>query len=208
MKVYTFGHSARTMDEFKTAIDLVNIDLLIDLRKSPQSRYYPHFNKKNLENEFENKYIFWWDFLWGSPDFHNDLLDYIKNRWEKYPWCSNNKLYFVIDEQNKNMLFSKDSNFSNNEKRKYRITSNYLKCYLSDENDNKANYFLEKLFEKHKDKNICFFCSEKDPTHCHRYHLLEKKRLKNFHEINVEHIENKINLKKSEVNTPISLFSM
>ena len=50
MKIYTFGHGAKSLEEFIEKIKSANIDLLIDLRKNPLSRYYPHFNRKNLEN--------------------------------------------------------------------------------------------------------------------------------------------------------------
>jgi len=190
-EIYTFGHSARSLEEFQKALDIANIDILVDLRKKPQSRYYPHFNKKNLENVFEKKYIFGGDFLGGSPEFHNDLLEYIKNRGENIS-NSTNKLFYLISDDLKNKIFSKDPKFSNNEKRKYYITKTFLHYYIPEKAEKNAIYFLEKFFEKFKDKNVCFFCSEKEPTHCHRFHLLENRWIKKFSN-NVVHIENLLN---------------
>lgn len=191
MTIYTFGHSARSLEDFQSALELVPIDILVDLRKSPLSRYYPHFNRSNLETVYKDnkvKYIFGGDYLGGSPVFHNDLLEYIQNRGENRN-NSNNRLFELISKDLKEKIFSQDQKFSNNEKRKFWITQNFLYTYIPEENSKKAIYFLDKLFKKYPNNNICFFCSEKEPTHCHRYHLLEKKWLKNFPNIEVVHIE-------------------
>lgn len=207
MKVYTFGHSARSLEEFQLALNLVQIDTLVDLRRKPQSQYYPHFNKNNLEEIFKDKYIFGGNFLGGSPVFHNDLLEYIQNRGENKN-NSNNRLFELIDTNLKDKIFSQDQQFSNNQKRKFWITSNFLHEYIPEESQDKAVYFLKKLFDKFFDKKICFFCSEKDPTHCHRYHLLEKKWLQMFPGVEVIHLEDVIDDKKNKKNNKqISLFT-
>jgi uncharacterized protein (DUF488 family) len=206
MKIYTFGHSARSLEDFQFALRLVPVDILVDLRKKPQSRYYSHFNKNNLEAVFQKKYIFGGDYLGGSPEFHNDLLEYIENRGENKN-NSNNKLFDLIDTNLKEKIFSKDQEFSNNEKRKFWITSNFLSEYISETSQDKAVYFLEKLFEKFSNKKLCFFCSEKDPTHCHRYHLLEKKWLQKFSDIEVIHIEDLIDKHGKKNNEQASLFT-
>jgi uncharacterized protein (DUF488 family) len=196
MKIYTFGHSARSLADFQSALNSSKIDILIDLRKKPVSRYFPHFNRKNLEDTFKEKYLFGGDSLGGSPEFHNDLLEYIKNRGENKDH-SKNRLFMLIDNDLKEIIFSKDPRFSNDEKRKFWITEKFLNKYISPELEQKATDFLRVLLEKNPDKNMCFFCSEKEPTHCHRYHLLEKIWIKKFPNIEVIHIED-ID-KKSEV---------
>lgn len=205
MEIYTFGHSARSLEDFQSALNLAQIDLLIDLRKKPQSRYYSHFNKNNLQDVFWDKYVFGGDFLGGSPEFHNDLLEYIQNRGENKN-NSNNKLFVLIDNNLKEKIFSQDSQFSNNEKRKFWITSLFLSDYISETSQNKALYFLEKLFDKFPNKKICFFCSEKDPMHCHRYHLLEKKWIQKFSNIEVVHIEDVIDKKNKKKDKQTNLF--
>lgn len=197
MKIYTFGHGARSLDDFRSALDLCQIDILVDLRKKPYSRYYPHFNKNNLKKEFGEKYIFGGDYLGGSPEFHNDLLEYIKNRGENKN-KSKNKLFQLIDENLKNKIFSGKNEFSNNEKRKAWITENFLHRYIPEKSEKKAIDFLKELFKKYQNKKICFFCSEKEPTHCHRYYLLEQKWLKNFSGIEIIHIEDLIEIEKTK----------
>lgn len=207
MKIYTFGHSARSLEDFKSSLNLVQADLLVELRKKPQSRYYSHFNRSNLEKVFKEKYIFGGDFLGGSPEFHNDLLEYIQNRGENKSNNSNNKLFYLINESLKNKIFSKEQQFSNNEKRKFWITQNLLHEYISKDLDEKAISFLQKLFKKFPNKKICFFCSEKEPTHCHRYHLLEKKWIKGFSDIDVVHIEDLIKQREIKNENQSSLFN-
>jgi len=205
MKVYTFGHSARSLEEFKSTLDLLQIDILVDLRKRPHSQYYPHFNRQSLEEVFKEKYIFGGDFLGGSPEFHNDLLEYIKNRGINSS-NSTNRLFSLIDAEMRDRIFSNEEEFSNNEKRKYWITQNFLNEYIPFESEKRAKFFLENLFKKFTDKKICFFCSEKEPTHCHRYHLLEKNWLKDFPDISVEHIEDLINKRNPSLEDQPSLF--
>jgi uncharacterized protein (DUF488 family) len=186
--IYTFGHSARSLKEFQSVIINADIDILIDIRLKPQSRYFPHFNRKNLEEVFGVRYIFGGDFLGGSPAFHNDLLEYIETRGVQPP-NSLNRLYSLINKYQRETLFSRDQRFSNNERRKAWITETYLSQYIPVENRGRALYFLTELFKKFPDKKICFFCSEKDPTHCHRYHLLEKDWLLQFPNVHVQHLE-------------------
>ncbi len=206
MKVYTFGHSVRSLEDFQSALTSSHIEILVDLRQKPQSRYFPHFNRKSLENTFQKRYIFGGNFLGGSSKFHNDLLEYIQSRGEVKNH-SDNKLFYLIDDSLKNKIFSKDPQFSNNEKRKFWITENFLDKYISGQSEKRAIYFLQKLFEKFSKKKICFFCSEKEPTHCHRYHLLEKKWIKKFSDVEVVHIEDLIGLQKTNKNRQTSLFN-
>ena len=48
LKIYTIGHSTRTLEEFEELIKIYNISLLIDVRTVPYSRHNPQFNKETL----------------------------------------------------------------------------------------------------------------------------------------------------------------
>lgn len=69
--VYTIGHSNHTME---TVLDLLrgqSIEVLIDTRSSPFSRYAPQFNKDSLKLAVEEagmKYGFFGRHLGGRPD--------------------------------------------------------------------------------------------------------------------------------------------
>jgi uncharacterized protein (DUF488 family) len=46
--IYTVGHSTRTLEEFLELLQSVGIRCLVDVRRFPGSRRYPHFNRENL----------------------------------------------------------------------------------------------------------------------------------------------------------------
>jgi uncharacterized protein (DUF488 family) len=48
MRIWTIGHSTRTIDEFISLLDENEIKLLVDVRAWPGSKRYPQFNKDAL----------------------------------------------------------------------------------------------------------------------------------------------------------------
>lgn len=48
MKLWTIGHSTRTIDEFISLLQANQIRLLVDVRSLPGSKRYPQFNKETL----------------------------------------------------------------------------------------------------------------------------------------------------------------
>lgn len=51
--VFTIGHSTRGIDEFKELLQEWRVDLLVDVRRFPMSRRYPHFNRDELAAALE-----------------------------------------------------------------------------------------------------------------------------------------------------------
>lgn len=49
--VYTVGHSTRELDELVRLLRDAGVDLLVDVRRYPTSRRFPHFRKENLERQ-------------------------------------------------------------------------------------------------------------------------------------------------------------
>ncbi|MEX2336530.1 MAG: DUF488 domain-containing protein [Fulvivirga sp.] len=47
--IWTSGHSTRSQEEFITALHSFQIEVLVDVRRYPGSRKYPHFNVAALE---------------------------------------------------------------------------------------------------------------------------------------------------------------
>jgi len=47
--LFTIGHSTRSADEFINLLELQSVRLLIDVRRFPYSRKYPHFNTDVLQ---------------------------------------------------------------------------------------------------------------------------------------------------------------
>lgn len=48
-QIWTIGHSTRTQEEFLELLQAFGIEQLVDVRRYPGSRKYPHFNKEHLE---------------------------------------------------------------------------------------------------------------------------------------------------------------
>ena len=57
MKIYTIGHSTRSLEEFIDILKHYEVELLIDIRKLPGSNKFPHFNKEVLEIELSKSNI-------------------------------------------------------------------------------------------------------------------------------------------------------
>ncbi|HEX9489594.1 MAG TPA: DUF488 domain-containing protein [Stellaceae bacterium] len=48
MTVFTIGHSTRSADEFVALLRDAGVDCIVDVRRFPFSRRYPHFNGESL----------------------------------------------------------------------------------------------------------------------------------------------------------------
>ena len=77
MRIWTIGHSTRTIDEFVSLLKENEIKLLVDVRAWPGSKRYPQFNKEALEESLSAHAIHYEHFaeLGGkrksTPDSHN-----------------------------------------------------------------------------------------------------------------------------------------
>jgi len=59
--LYTIGHSNRDASRFINLLEIYRVKILIDVRRYPHSRKYPHFNKEHLEKILLNKgIIYYW----------------------------------------------------------------------------------------------------------------------------------------------------
>ena len=54
---YTIGYGNYPIDRVITFLQNVSIDVIIDVRSSPYSRFNPHFNRENLENSLNRSDI-------------------------------------------------------------------------------------------------------------------------------------------------------
>lgn len=76
--MYTIGHSNRSFDEFISILKYYSIKIVIDVRRWPSSKKYPHFNLEYLVNnlpKFEIDYV-WIEDLGGYRKFNIDVPDY------------------------------------------------------------------------------------------------------------------------------------
>lgn len=57
MRLYTIGHSTRTLDELVEALRSFGVDLLVDIRTIPRSRHTPQFNREGLSRKLPRRGI-------------------------------------------------------------------------------------------------------------------------------------------------------
>ncbi len=68
--VYTIGHSNQGIDAFLEMLRTHHIQVIIDVRSSPYSRFAPHFSKRPLQQALSNggiRYLYLGDRLGGMP---------------------------------------------------------------------------------------------------------------------------------------------
>lgn len=83
---YTIGHSKHTIEQFINLVNPHRIDLVIDIRSIPYSRYAPQFNVTSIKNSlgtFGLKYKYMGDVIGGKfsgSEFldENSCLDFYK----------------------------------------------------------------------------------------------------------------------------------
>jgi uncharacterized protein (DUF488 family) len=71
LTIYTIGHSNHEADNFLGLLRQNGVELLVDVRSSPYSRYVPQANRQNLSRTLEAagvSYIWMGDRLGGKPD--------------------------------------------------------------------------------------------------------------------------------------------
>lgn len=64
MRLFTIGHSTRSLAELTSALQAHGIEVLVDVRSFPTSARYPHFNRACLEVELPRAGI---DYRWLGP---------------------------------------------------------------------------------------------------------------------------------------------
>ncbi|MCX8027702.1 MAG: DUF488 domain-containing protein [Thermodesulfovibrionales bacterium] len=83
MTIYTIGHSNIDIDKFISLLKGAGIEVLVDVRSVPYSKYANQFNKERLMNAVRTsgiKYIYMGDVIGGMPKnksyYVNDRIDY------------------------------------------------------------------------------------------------------------------------------------
>lgn len=69
-KIFSTGHSNKSIEQFLKELKDNDIGLLVDVRSQPYSRYVPQYNRENLKASLEDegiKYLYFGDKLGGRP---------------------------------------------------------------------------------------------------------------------------------------------
>jgi uncharacterized protein (DUF488 family) len=75
---YTIGHSNHPVEKFLELLEKYNINVVVDARSVPYSKYAPQFNKKNINQELNKSgidYIFMGNLIGGiinDPKYFKD----------------------------------------------------------------------------------------------------------------------------------------
>ena len=84
-EILTIGHSTHPYERFLTLLRSAGVTAVADVRSSPYSRHFPHFNREALKSELKADkiaYVFLGDELGGRPKnrsyFLNGVADYEK----------------------------------------------------------------------------------------------------------------------------------
>jgi uncharacterized protein (DUF488 family) len=79
--VLTIGHSTHSLDRFLALLAQHEIEALVDIRRFPSSRKFPHFNQDNLASALQKAEVeyLWFEALGGrrhkkKMDFHSHNL--------------------------------------------------------------------------------------------------------------------------------------
>jgi uncharacterized protein (DUF488 family) len=84
MPLFSIGHSSASIEDFIELLRRHGIDVLVDTRSKPYSRYNPHFSREPLKqslNEQGMAYVFLGDRIGGKPEdetfyFQSGKVDY------------------------------------------------------------------------------------------------------------------------------------
>lgn len=86
MPLFSIGHSNANIDVFLGLLRQHHIDLLVDARSNPYSRYNPHFNREPLHQSLREcgiEYVFLGNRIGGKPEaealyFQTGKVDYAR----------------------------------------------------------------------------------------------------------------------------------
>lgn len=89
--IYTIGHSNVPIQQILNLLQVNNIQAIVDIRSTPQSRYSPQFNRKSLAKGLDKigiTYVYLGDSLGGRPNdptcYQGNEVKY--NEVMKRPW--------------------------------------------------------------------------------------------------------------------------
>jgi len=78
-QIYTIGHSSHPAEHFVALLTQHRIEVLVDTRSAPYSRYSPHFDREPLRDlvvAAGTKYLFLGDLVGGRPKDENHYDDH------------------------------------------------------------------------------------------------------------------------------------
>ncbi len=98
VSVYTIGHSTRSIEEFFGLLREFNIRVLVDIRRYPSSRKFPHFNSDMLWESLGEGGVeyMWFEALGGRR--HGSVNDHSPNTLLRSPGFRNYADHMLTEE--------------------------------------------------------------------------------------------------------------
>lgn len=148
MDIYTIGHSTHDQATFTNMLHEHNIELLVDVRSIPFSRRQPWFNQHRLEDAIIN----------GKKQTVHHRHDTIMPKWLHSAEVEYTHLLNLGGRRGKQGIDSPNLGWRN------KSFSNYADYALSPA----FAQSLQTLMELADKKRVCYMCSERHPSQCHR----------------------------------------
>ncbi|MEM5782730.1 MAG: DUF488 domain-containing protein [Candidatus Aenigmatarchaeota archaeon] len=139
MKIFTLGHSTRSIQEFFEILKSFKIELVIDVRKFPSSKKFPWFFKENLEKELNKNKIQYIYFPELGGYRKEGYANFAKSKEFK---VAIEKLLLFIDKKNAAILCSEFLWF--------RCHRRYIANYLAELGHQVIHIFDENKIQEHK----------------------------------------------------------
>lgn len=98
VRIYTIGHSTRSMEEFIDLLREFKVRVLVDIRRYPSSRKFPQFNSDTLREHLDKAYI---EYMWFEPlggRRHGDAKNRSPNALLRSPGFRNYADHMLTDE--------------------------------------------------------------------------------------------------------------
>jgi uncharacterized protein (DUF488 family) len=98
LRIFTIGHSNRTGEDFLALLKELGIETVVDIRRYPGSRKFPHFNREALEGTLKANGInyLWFESLGGRR--HGEKNSESKNTGLRSPAFRNYADYMGTEE--------------------------------------------------------------------------------------------------------------
>ncbi|MCC6313761.1 MAG: DUF488 domain-containing protein [Thermomicrobiales bacterium] len=194
LTVFTIGHSNASETKFLELLKDNGIELVIDVRTVPYSRFAPQFNREKLKALLGGSrigYVFMGDTMGGrpskaelyknwkpdvEPDGHDGEPRPIGDpAVSRGPWLqagSNSAEYFAAEESN--ALMCSEGEARPAERADFLKLVDYPKVACQPE----FQASIEEVMDLAAKQQTALMCSEEDPHRCHRHHLIAKALIK------------------------------
>ena len=158
MRIYTVGHSSRSLDDFTDLLLDNRVAAVADVRSQPYSQFAPHFNQHPLKHALKKRrirYVFLGRELGARPK---------SSKYYERASGSDSELRVSFKKLAKAEAFKQAL---------YKV----FEMAREIERDHPES-----------DRRLALMCTERDPINCHRMILVARELLRHYDDIEIKHI--------------------